>query len=87
LFVDAHILTGGNQTLDQAHALTEAVEAAVLRVMPNADVGGAPRASLPRNGLAEIMQTLRPPWKPADVTDCHEVNVHYAGGECSSPLT
>jgi len=82
LFVDAHILTGGNQTLDQAHALTEAVEAAVLRVMPNADVVVHPEPVSPGNGLAEIMQNIETAVEALpDVTDCHEVNVHYAGGE------
>jgi cation diffusion facilitator family transporter len=38
LFVDAHVLVDGNQTLDQAHALTDAVEAAIERIAPGADV-------------------------------------------------
>lgn len=38
LFVDAHVLMDGSQTLDRAHALTEAVEAAIERIAPGADV-------------------------------------------------
>ena len=38
LFVDAHVLVDGNQTLDQAHALTDAVEAAIERIAPGVDV-------------------------------------------------
>ena len=38
LFVDVHVLVNGNQTLEQAHALTEAVEAAIREVVPDADV-------------------------------------------------
>jgi cation diffusion facilitator family transporter len=38
LFVDAHVLVDGSQTLDQAHALTESVEAAIEHIAPGADV-------------------------------------------------
>ncbi|MGD0580937.1 MAG: cation diffusion facilitator family transporter, partial [Bryobacteraceae bacterium] len=38
LFVDAHVLIDGRQTLDQAHALTDEVEAAIQRIAPGADV-------------------------------------------------
>jgi cation diffusion facilitator family transporter len=38
LFVDVHILVDGQQTLSQAHALTEEVEAAIQAVAPRADV-------------------------------------------------
>jgi cation diffusion facilitator family transporter len=38
LFVDAHVLVDGNQTLDQAHALTDEVEAAIQHIAPGADV-------------------------------------------------
>ena len=38
LFVDVHVLVNGNQTLERAHALTEAVEEAIREVVPDADV-------------------------------------------------
>jgi cation diffusion facilitator family transporter len=38
LFVDAHVLVDGTQTLEQAHALTDQVEDAVRGVAPGADV-------------------------------------------------
>ena len=38
LFVDAHILVDGQQTLEQAHALTDQVEEAVRHLIPGADV-------------------------------------------------
>jgi cation diffusion facilitator family transporter len=38
LFVDAHVLVDGRQTLEQAHALTDAVEEAIARLAPGADV-------------------------------------------------
>jgi cation diffusion facilitator family transporter len=38
LFVDAHVLVDGSQTLDQAHALTDAVEESIQQIAPGADV-------------------------------------------------
>lgn len=38
LFVDAHVLVDGNQTLFQAHALTEKIEMAIRDLAPGADV-------------------------------------------------
>ena len=38
LFVDVHVLVDGNQTLKEAHDLTERVEEAIQRLEPNADV-------------------------------------------------
>ena len=38
LFVDIHILLDGNQTLKDAHNLTEEIERAIQKVAPNADV-------------------------------------------------
>lgn len=38
LFVDAHVLIDGRQSLDQAHTLTDEVETAIQRILPGADV-------------------------------------------------
>jgi len=38
IFVDAHVLVDGRQTLQQAHDLTEVIENAIRQVAPNADV-------------------------------------------------
>jgi len=38
LFVDVHVLMDGNQTLRQAHDLTEEVERAIQQIAPDADV-------------------------------------------------
>jgi len=38
LFVDAHVLVDGAQTLERAHALTEEVEAAIQAIAPGADI-------------------------------------------------
>jgi cation diffusion facilitator family transporter len=38
LFIDLHVLVDGTQTLEQAHGLTETIEAAIQEVAPRADV-------------------------------------------------
>ena len=38
LFVDAHVLVDGEQSLNQAHVLTDEVEAAIQQIAPGADV-------------------------------------------------
>ncbi len=37
-FVDLHVLVDGEQTLTQAHGLTETIEAAIQNILPRADV-------------------------------------------------
>jgi ferrous-iron efflux pump FieF len=38
LFVDIHVLTDGNQTLKDAHNLTEEIEQTIQKLVPKADV-------------------------------------------------
>jgi cation diffusion facilitator family transporter len=38
MFVDLHVLVDGDQTLAQAHDLTERIEAAIQEIAPQADV-------------------------------------------------
>jgi cation diffusion facilitator family transporter len=38
LFIDLHVLVDGEQTLNQAHRLTEVIEEAIRRLLPEADV-------------------------------------------------
>jgi cation diffusion facilitator family transporter len=38
LFIDLHVLVDGNQTLKQAHQLTEMIETAIGQIAPQADV-------------------------------------------------
>ncbi|HTS62791.1 MAG TPA: cation diffusion facilitator family transporter [Candidatus Acidoferrales bacterium] len=37
-FIDLHVLVDGNQSLFQAHALTETIEGVIQQIMPGADV-------------------------------------------------
>jgi divalent metal cation (Fe/Co/Zn/Cd) transporter len=43
LFVDIHILVDGNQTLKDAHNLTEEIERVIQKLVPNADVTVHPK--------------------------------------------
>ncbi len=45
-FVDIHVLLDGNQTLKEAHNLTEEIEGTIRRLLPNADVTVHPEPSL-----------------------------------------
>ena len=45
LFIDLHVSVSGEQTLRQAHDLTEEIEAAIQKLVPNADVTVHPEPS------------------------------------------
>ena len=46
LFVDIHVLVDGNQTLIQAHNLTDEIERTIQNLVPNADVTVHPEPNL-----------------------------------------
>ena len=46
LFVDIHVLVDGNQTLKEAHHLTEEIENTIQNLLPNADVTVHPEPNL-----------------------------------------
>ncbi len=46
LFVDIHVLLNGNQTLIEAHNLTEEIERVIQKLIPNADVTVHPEPNL-----------------------------------------
>jgi cation diffusion facilitator family transporter len=46
LFVDIHVLVDGNQTLIEAHNLTEEIERTIQKLIPNADVTVHPEPTL-----------------------------------------
>ncbi len=45
-FVDVHVLVDGNQTLKEAHSLTEEIERVIQKLIPNADVTVHPEPNL-----------------------------------------
>ncbi len=48
IFIDVHVLVDGNQTLQQAHDLTEQIERAIQQVAPGSERHGSSRANWPR---------------------------------------
>jgi divalent metal cation (Fe/Co/Zn/Cd) transporter len=48
--VDLHVLLDGGQTLDAAHLLTEHIEQAVQKIIPDADVTVHPEPETARSG-------------------------------------
>jgi cation diffusion facilitator family transporter len=46
LFVDIHVLVDGNQTLKNVHDLTEEIEQAIQKIVPNADITIHPEPNL-----------------------------------------
>lgn len=46
LFVDIHVLVDGNQTLREAHNLTEEIERTIQKMIPNSDVTVHPEPNL-----------------------------------------
>ena len=50
LFVDAHVSVDGKQSLEEAHRLTEEIEAVICRVAPGADVTVHPEPASPGSG-------------------------------------
>lgn len=82
VFVDVHILLDGEQSLDAAHGMTEVVETAIQRVVPNADVFVHPEPrqeqTAPDNSKERIIVEVA---ALTGVVDCHDVEVRYSGGQ------
>ncbi len=50
LFVDIHVLVDGNQSLIEAHNLTEKIEETIQEIIPNADIVVHPEPAPPSHG-------------------------------------
>ncbi len=53
LFVDAHVLVDGKQTLTEAHALTEKIEEAINQIAPGTDVTVHPEPAVQEENMIE----------------------------------
>ncbi len=51
-FVDIHILVNGDRTLSEVHALTDEIETAIQKILPNADVTVHPEPKSPEPNTA-----------------------------------
>jgi cation diffusion facilitator family transporter len=80
VFVDAHVTVAGKQSLTEAHAMTEVIEATIRRILPGADVMVHPEPgdelSDTNQATLEIIQEVE---SLPGVVDCHNVQVRYAG--------
>jgi cation diffusion facilitator family transporter len=78
-FIDAHILVDGGLALHDAHAITEAVEARIREISPEADVTVHPEPHvIPPEDPQEIARVQAAVASLPGVTDCHNIHLHYA---------
>lgn len=81
LFVDVHVLLEGGQTLEEAHALTEAIERAICQALPASDVTVHPEPVL-QGEVPQIAEQIADAVEALPgVKDCHEVQAHYHGSK------
>ncbi len=81
LFVDVHVLLEGGQTLEEAHALTEAIEKAICQALPASDVTVHPEPVLQADAPHIAEQITDAVEALPGVKDCHEVQAHYHGSK------
>jgi cation diffusion facilitator family transporter len=82
LFVDAHVHVNGNQLIGDAHALTEAIEAVITKVVPGADILIHPEPADEIKDEPEIQQKIIEVVESLQgVSDCHEITTHYYGSK------
>jgi cation diffusion facilitator family transporter len=80
LFIDAHVLVDGMQTLDEAHAITQVIERTVHEIAPDADITVHPEpANLPRKDDQLKQQIVSAVQGLPGILDCHHVRVRYSG--------
>lgn len=76
VFVDAKVLMGGRQSLEDAHKLTEKIEESIQKISPGADITLHPEPTDATHGLLEkitqVVQII------PGVLGCHDVEARYA---------
>jgi len=55
--VDVHVLLDGTQTLEEAHALTETIEAAIEEILPGVDATVHPEPRAPHRSSKRRAET------------------------------
>jgi cation diffusion facilitator family transporter len=82
LFIDAHVLVDGLQTLEEAHAITEVIEQTVHKIAPGADITVHPEPANPPQADDEISPQIRAAVEALPgIQNCHNVRVRYAGDQ------
>lgn len=80
LFVDAHVVVDGSQSLEQAHDMTEVIETIIRRIVPDADVTVHPEPAKEADQIDNKTQVIvRAVEELPGVVDCHDVHVRYSG--------
>jgi cation diffusion facilitator family transporter len=80
LFVDAHVVVNGGLTLEEAHSMTEVMEAAISRIVPGADVTVHPEPALVRGDAGSTTRAIIKAVEALPgVVNCHDVHVRYSG--------
>jgi divalent metal cation (Fe/Co/Zn/Cd) transporter len=80
LFVDVHVVVNGGQTLEEAHSMTEVIEATISRIVPGADVTVHPEPALVRRDSGATSRAIIHAVEAlSGVVNCHDVHVRYSG--------
>ncbi|MDR3577502.1 MAG: cation-efflux pump [Anaerolineaceae bacterium] len=82
LFIDAHVLVDGMQTLEEAHAITEVIERTVHDIVPAADITVHPEpANSPQPDDQTNEQIIAAVEALPGIQNCHNVRVRYVGDQ------
>jgi divalent metal cation (Fe/Co/Zn/Cd) transporter len=80
LFIDAHVLVDGLQTLDEAHAITQVIEKTVHEIVPEADITVHPEPANPARKDDQLKEQIVSAVEALPgILDCHHVQVRYSG--------
>ena len=80
LFVDAHVVVNGSQSLEEAHAMTEVIEATIRRIVPDADVTVHPEPAKEADQIdGKIQAIIKAVEELPGVVNCHAVHARYSG--------
>lgn len=80
LFVDAHVVVNGSQSLEEAHAMTEVIEATIRRIVPDADVTVHPEPAKEADLIdGKTQAIIKAVEELPGVVNCHDVHVSYSG--------
>jgi cation diffusion facilitator family transporter len=80
LFVDAHVVVNGSQSLEEAHTMTEVIEATIRRIVPDSDVTVHPEPAKEADQIdSKIQAIVKAVEDLPGVVDCHDVHVRYSG--------
>lgn len=80
-FVDAHLHVDGDQSVSEAHTLTETIENAIHQIIPGADILLHAEPSNASDSVAVEQKITAAVEALPGVDDCHDVQTHYFGSK------